>query len=157
MKSIDRCARGISNGVSFLSIAFTVIIPAGLVFPFVLAPSRFVYPLKLAFDIITLVEREPAINNSHLAWRTIFKCRIRVKTWIARIIPSFAPGPCRNDPFCAVYVPVDMVEEVRQWCRQYRDIKADIKEVSECCQQLIRLHAKEKRTRSGKRRRSNDP
>ena len=50
----------------------------------------------------------------------------------------------------AIYVPVDMVEEVRQWCRQYRDIKANIKEVSECCEQLIRLHAKEKRTRSGK-------
>lgn len=56
----------------------------------------------------------------------------------------------------AIYVPVDMVEEVRQWCRQYRDLKADIKEVSECCEQLIRLHAKEKRTRFGKRRRSND-
>jgi hypothetical protein len=55
----------------------------------------------------------------------------------------------------AIYVPVDMVEEVRQWCRQYRDIKADIKEVSECCEQLIRLHTKEKRTRIGKRRRSN--
>lgn len=54
----------------------------------------------------------------------------------------------------AIYVPVDMVEEVRGWCRHYHDIKADIKEVSECCQQLIRLHAKEKRTRSGKRRRS---
>lgn len=54
----------------------------------------------------------------------------------------------------AIYVPVDMVEEVRGWCRNYHDIKADIKEVSECCQQLIRLHAKEKRTRSGKRRRS---
>jgi len=55
----------------------------------------------------------------------------------------------------AIYVPVDMVEEVRQWCRQYRDIKADIKEISECCEQLIRLHDKEKRTRSGKRRRLN--
>ena len=55
----------------------------------------------------------------------------------------------------AIYVPVDMVEEVRQWCRQYRDLKADIKEVSECCEQLIRLHAKEKRTRSGKRGKSN--
>ena len=55
----------------------------------------------------------------------------------------------------AIYVPVDMVEEVRQWCRQYRDLKADIKEVSKCCEQRIRLHAKEKRTRSGKRRRSN--
>ena len=55
----------------------------------------------------------------------------------------------------AIYVPVEMVEEVRQWCRQYREVKADIKEVSECCEQLIRLHAKEKRTRSGKRGKSN--
>ena len=55
----------------------------------------------------------------------------------------------------AIYVPVDMVEEVRQWCSQYLDLKANIKEVSDCCQQLIRLHTKEKRTRSGKRRRSN--
>jgi len=55
----------------------------------------------------------------------------------------------------AIYVPVDMVEEVRQWCRQYRDLKADIKEVSECCEQLIRLYAKKKRIHSGKRRRSN--
>jgi hypothetical protein len=50
----------------------------------------------------------------------------------------------------AIYVPVDMVQEVRQWCRQYRDIKANIKEVSECCEQIIRLHTKEKRARSGK-------
>jgi len=60
-----------------------------------------------------------------------------------------------NGKTCAIYVPVDMVEEVRQWCRQYRDLKADIKEISEFCEQLIRLHAKEKRTRSGKRPRSN--
>ena len=50
----------------------------------------------------------------------------------------------------AIYVPVDMVEQVQQWCRQYRDLKADIKEVSECCEQLIRLHTKEKRVRHGK-------
>ena len=50
----------------------------------------------------------------------------------------------------ALYVPVDMVDEVRQWCRQYRAVKADIKGVSECCEQLIRLHAKEKRTHTGK-------
>jgi len=50
----------------------------------------------------------------------------------------------------AIYVPVDMVEEVQQWCRQHRDLKADIKEVSDCCQQLIRLYTKEKRARHGK-------
>ena len=55
----------------------------------------------------------------------------------------------------AIYVPVDRVEEVRQWCRHSREIKADIKEVSQCCEQLIRLHAQEKRTRSGKRGQSN--
>ena len=50
----------------------------------------------------------------------------------------------------AIYVPVDMVEEVRQWCGQYRAVKAALKEVSDCCEQLIRLYAKEKRARSGK-------
>ena len=55
----------------------------------------------------------------------------------------------------AIYVPVEMVEEVRQWCRHYRQIKAEIKEVSECGEELIRLHVKEKRARSGKQRRSN--
>lgn len=55
----------------------------------------------------------------------------------------------------AIYVPVEMVEEVRQWCRHYRQIKAEIKEVSECCEELIRLHVKEKRARSGKRGKSN--
>ncbi len=55
----------------------------------------------------------------------------------------------------AIYVPVERVEEVRQWCRHYRQIKAEIKEVSQCCEELIRLHVKEKRARSGKQRRSN--
>ena len=56
----------------------------------------------------------------------------------------------------AIYVPVDMVEDVQQWCNRYRDFKADIKKVSECCEQLIRLHVKEKRTRSIKQRKSKD-
>ncbi len=50
----------------------------------------------------------------------------------------------------AIYVPVDMVEEVRQWCDQYSDVKAIIKEVSDCCEQLIRVHSKEKRIKSKK-------
>ncbi len=48
----------------------------------------------------------------------------------------------------AIYVPVDMVEEVRQWCHQYSDVKAVIKEVSDCCEQLIRVHTKENRIKS---------
>jgi len=51
----------------------------------------------------------------------------------------------------SIYVPVDMVEEVQQWCRQYRAVKADVKKVSDCCEQLIRLYAREKRAKSGKR------
>jgi len=52
----------------------------------------------------------------------------------------------------AIYVPVDMVEEVREWCRHYRAVKAEIKGVSECCEQLIRMHAKDKQARAGKKR-----
>ena len=45
----------------------------------------------------------------------------------------------------ALYVPVDMVEEVGRWGAQYRRLKVQIKEVCACCEQLVRLHAKEKR------------
>ena len=41
----------------------------------------------------------------------------------------------------AIYVPVDMVDEVREWCRHYRTVKAQIKGVSDCCEQLIGIHA----------------
>jgi hypothetical protein len=43
---------------------------------------------------------------------------------------------------------VEMVNEVRQWCQQYSDVKTLIKEVSDCCEQLIRVHTKEKRIKS---------
>ena len=56
----------------------------------------------------------------------------------------------------SIYVPVEMVEEVRQWCSHYRQIKAEIKEISQCCQELIRLHVTEKRACSGKERRSQE-
>ena len=52
----------------------------------------------------------------------------------------------------AIYVPVDMVDEVQGWCRHYRAVKAQIKGVSECCEQLIRMHAKDKQSRAGKKR-----
>ncbi len=48
----------------------------------------------------------------------------------------------------AIYVPVDMVEEVRQWRQQYSDVKAVIKDVSDCCEQLIRVHTEEKQIKS---------
>jgi hypothetical protein len=52
----------------------------------------------------------------------------------------------------AIYVPVDMIDEVQGWCRHYRAVKAQIKGVSECCEQLIRMHAKNKQSRAGKKR-----
>ena len=52
----------------------------------------------------------------------------------------------------AIYVPVDMVDEVQGWCCHYRVVKAQIKDVSECCEQLIRMHAKDKQSRTGKKR-----
>jgi len=51
-----------------------------------------------------------------------------------------------------IYVPVDMVDEVKRWCRHYRAVKTQIKDVSECCEQLIRMHAKNKQARTGKKR-----
>lgn len=53
---------------------------------------------------------------------------------------------------CAIYVPVDMVDEVQGWCRNYRDLKTQTKGVSECCEQLIRLHVKDKQSKAEKKR-----
>jgi len=52
----------------------------------------------------------------------------------------------------AIYVPADMVEEVREWCCHYRAVKAQIKDVSECCEQLIRMHTKDKQSRAANKR-----
>ncbi len=52
----------------------------------------------------------------------------------------------------ALYVPVDLVGEVAQWCANYRAIKAEIKEVCACCEQIVRLHAKEKKAAKQKER-----
>ncbi len=51
----------------------------------------------------------------------------------------------------SIYVPVDMVEKVEKWCSQYRALKAEMKEVSECCEQLIRVYSKEKRSKAQKK------
>jgi len=99
---------------------------------------------KQPFIIGSLVKIQRQCGNPNC------RCAREGPKHLAHLLTTKVNGKTR-----ALYVPVDMVEEVRQWCRQYRDLKADIKEVSECCEHLIRLHAKEKRTRSGKRRRSN--
>ncbi len=40
----------------------------------------------------------------------------------------------------AVYVPVDMQEEVAQWVKEYKKIKQLLKEVDQMSEQLIRQH-----------------
>ena len=52
----------------------------------------------------------------------------------------------------AIYVPVDMVDEVKKWCSHYRVVKTQIKAISECCEVLIRMHTQDKRAQAGKKR-----
>ena len=67
----------------------------------------------------------------------------------AHLLTTKVKGKTRS-----IYVPVDQVEEVRQWCEHYRALKAEIKSVCECCEQLIRLHVTEKRAAARARRTS---
>ena len=100
---------------------------------------------KQPFIIGSLVKIQRRCGNPNC------RCVKEGKKHSAHLLTTKVNGKTR-----AIYVPVDMVDEVRKWCRQYLDLKADIKEVSECCEQLIRLHVKEKRTRSIKQRKSKD-
>jgi len=45
----------------------------------------------------------------------------------------------------AVYVPVEMVEEVRGWIEEYRKIKTILKEINSMSEQIIRQHVQENR------------
>ena len=45
----------------------------------------------------------------------------------------------------AVYVPVDLEDEVREWNRQYRRLKILVAEVSRTSKEIIRRHVTEKR------------
>lgn len=63
----------------------------------------------------------------------------------------------RTDYSHTALTPVDMVEEVREWCRHYRAVKAQIKGVCECCEELIRMYVKDKQARAGKKRTIKQP
>jgi len=45
----------------------------------------------------------------------------------------------------SLYVPIDMVEEVRAWVEQHRQAKRLLKEVSELSEKIIRSHVAERR------------
>ena len=51
----------------------------------------------------------------------------------------------------SLYVPVDMVEEVRGWIEEHRRAKRLLKEISELNEKIIRAHVSTKRARSAKR------
>jgi hypothetical protein len=53
----------------------------------------------------------------------------------------------------SVYVPVELVEEVKQWVEERRRIKRLLKEIDELGEQLIRLHVPTERARSRNRAR----
>jgi hypothetical protein len=50
-----------------------------------------------------------------------------------------------------LYVPQDLVEEVRTWVQEYQRLKALIQEVSQLARALIRGHVAHRRLRRGRR------
>jgi len=65
-----------------------------------------------------------------------------VKTVITRTVK----GKTRT-----VYVPLDLVEEVRTWVAEYKRIKELLNEISELSWALVRSHAKHRDRRQGRR------
>jgi len=55
-----------------------------------------------------------------------------------------------------VYVPIDMVEEVKEWIRNYRRMQRIIKEVSKLSMAIIHRHVPESRV-AGKSARNRSP
>jgi len=67
----------------------------------------------------------------HVAWRLTFKVNAKTRT---------------------VYVPVDMVEEVKQWTGSYRRLKKLIRKITRNSLVLIHRHVGERRAASRDRR-----
>lgn len=53
-----------------------------------------------------------------------------------------------------LYVPVDLVDEVKQWVGEYRRIKLVMSEVSELQKQIIKRHVTERRAQGNVRKNS---
>jgi hypothetical protein len=51
----------------------------------------------------------------------------------------------------AVYIPVDMEDEVRKWNRQYKKLKNIIAEISRTSKSIIARHVTEKKLKKGKK------
>ena len=51
----------------------------------------------------------------------------------------------------AVYIPVDLEEEVREWNDNYKRLKKIIAEITRANKEIIRRHVKEKRLKKGRK------
>ena len=51
----------------------------------------------------------------------------------------------------AVYVPVDLEDEVKKWNRQHKKLKRLVAEVSRASKEIIRRHSSEKRLKKGRK------
>jgi len=51
----------------------------------------------------------------------------------------------------AVYIPVDMEEEVRAWNQEYKKLKRIIAEISRANKEIIRRHVREKKLKKGRK------
>ena len=51
----------------------------------------------------------------------------------------------------AVYIPVDLEEEVREWNDNHRKLKEIVAEISRASKEIIRRHVKEKRQKKGRK------
>jgi hypothetical protein len=49
-----------------------------------------------------------------------------------------------------VYIPVDMVDEVKEWNGQYKKLKKIIAEISRTNKEIIKRHVAEKRLKKGR-------
>ena len=70
-----------------------------------------------------------AAGEKHASWRLTFK------------------GPKQKT--VSVYVPVGMVEEVREWVKNYRAFKKLASEISDAQLARVKLYVREKRRKSG--------
>jgi len=74
-------------------------------------------------------------------------CRCaRGEKHVSHILNSKVGGRSRS-----LYVPVDMVEEVRQWLHEQRRVRQLLKEVSELSGQIVRAHVPVRRAKARRR------
>jgi len=51
----------------------------------------------------------------------------------------------------AVYIPVDLEDEIREWNDNYKRLKKIIAEITRANKEIIRRHVKEKRLKKGRK------